>query len=335
MVYFFLLYLVSANNEGHKQPSITENAPKLAGGEKMKLILELSEQVTEQGDKISKLEKKVKDRDQVIEELRVKLRNKTEYLTALNQSGLSDRGDKNISNSKSDRSSETPVRRYWGSSSPSHSGYKSGNTKIKKESDVDDLFAVQGDCNEVDDDFDNSGSMKKLSELLQGTKSDDLKARESLEVLNSDRQNSNNNQLYQIVEETKESGTGRDSGLGSAGKRESEATANNGVTDSYLNWKEPSALSFKSELSDSDSVTGLHSQTKVSSAPPKLQNQGSTKSKKKSHILKKHIPGKNHDRPPRPGRAFVNLSENDDVLSTERISSSHKFLPVLSPVNVS
>lgn len=280
-----------------------DDKPKLPGGEKMKLILELSQQVTEQQDKIAALERQLNDKDHTVQELRAKLKNNSEYLKALN-------GDKSSKGSVSENNSSLNRSLSCNNASVMYTSKKG-----KEAARVKSL---------AQEDSDEGSNLLKLSSLLQGVKVDKNKTRHYDEVLvEEDNDGSGFNQGNVLVDEG-EIGTGRDSGLGSAGKREEERIRNENKLQSLLSdWRDSG-----SGLSDSDLECDTNSSSKVMSAPPTLQNSGRGKQKKKSNSLKKRVPSS--ERPPRPGMAFMN-----SVVEETALTSNHNLSPVISPVQVS
>ena len=290
-----------------------DDKPKLPGGEKMKLILELSQQVTEQQDKIVALQKQVEDKDKIVKELRAKMKNNADYLKAINQKGESgDSRNNSNSNIHGDRNdnNNSNIRRTQSYSSTSM--IKSQPVKKMVSPEVCEL-AENGE-----------DSMSKLTSLLQSVKpkktkhpmSDDID--ELLEE--ADRRSQ---VLLDGNDVTEPDGrTGRDSGLGSAGKREEEEQRqSNDRKKVLLDWQDSG-----SGLSDSDLEPSNYS-SKVSSAPPTLRS--GTRQKKKSHVLRKRVPS--HDRPPRPGMAFMN-SVVEETAFPDHMDKSHRHI---SPVEVS
>lgn len=289
--------------------------PALPGGDKMALILELSQQATDQQDKIAALERVVGERDRLVDEMRAKLRNNSQYLTAINTSR--DGGD------TGGEGRHTPSKKNNG-------GKKAGNTESKKTtkkpktnvSNVDSLFAFTDDDDNDDYDFE-SGSMAKLSSLLRGVKA----------PVGGPAATDDDPVGARLGEG--ETGTGRDSGLGSAGKREEEQLAGAGKSRSQkplYEWKEH-VQSFESGsgLSDSDFEHHLYGNHKVASAPPKLQNRdGDKKLKKKSSSLKKRafLQDIVADKPPKPSQAFIDVVHEEDSITASFKSGSHGISPV-------
>lgn len=304
---------------------------KLPGGEKMALILELSNQVAEQEDKISRLEKKLKDKDQVISEMRARMKNNAQYLSVINDkpgdktSMKLTAGDLDRNDSNNDASKYNVNTRLIGvaaaSSSAQHDvGRHKSNSKYEK------LFTLDEEQSDNEE-----GNLTKLSSFMKDVRAKNDKVGISTESLNDDRQSSSpGNKNIGCVFEDAEGNTGRDSGLGSAGKREDIEKKHEGGSNVNLRiWKD-STVSFESGsgLSDSDFDGFPASQSKVYSAPPKLQNGGGVKLKKKSNSLRRHASKK--DRPPRPGEAFVNTSSfhSDDQII-------NKLTPIIGRVEVS
>lgn len=271
---------------------------KLYGDEKMKLILELSEQVTEQQEKITKLEKKLKERDQVVDDLRYKLKTDFEYLKVSNISQ-----DKTASKNQS-------------VNSESHSG-SSGSSKLHYARAADTrkgaVSVTTGGMFTVDEKkYGNDGEhMLKLSSFLKGITPSNNKHRTSKDVFEDSVVLSELvGKTEQLINLSLESGNGRDSGLGSAGKRDEKSVLRKEIEEAKLHNSSSHSMETGSDLSESDFEHNI-SNHKISSAPPKLQNGGSRKLKKKSSSLRKYS-----DRPPRPTLAFedakfsVNESEN-------------------------
>ena len=301
--------------------SETDGSNSIPGGGKMKLILELSAQVTEQNDKISKLERKLKDRDQIIDELRVKLKNNMEYLKARDEVGnqRSATIDKNNNNNNQKVCNSYPHNQKHSRKTVEGSRKPAESSK----NDIDSLFAVTEENSE--EEFDDEGKMEKLTALLHGVRSKNDKLRQSTDSLDDGKMNDNDD-LLAIRDEDEElrkfSGTSRDSGyLGSAGKQRKTA-AQDKVVPNY-GQKEPS-FSLESGLSDSDlddlgNISGSHSQ--ITSAPPTLQRNLAGQKLKKTSSLKRRVSQKKDrtDKPniPKPSLAFVNSAHcpvNDDSI---------------------
>ena len=294
--------------------SETEGADSIPGGSKMKLILELSAQVTEQNDKISKLERKLKDKDQIVDELRVKLKNNMEYLKARDgvdnqRSASNDKNNNNHSVSKSNPNSQNSGRKM------AESSRKTADTAVKSadlsRNNIDSLFAVTEENSE--EEFDEEDKMEKLTALLHGVRAKNDKLRKSTDSLD-DGKVSDKDDLLAIRESEEDlrkfSGTSRDSGLGSAGKQ--RKAAQDKVIPNY-GQREPS-FSLESGLSDSDlddlgNISGSHSQ--ITSAPPQLERNVTGQKLKKRSSLKRRVSQKKErtvDKPniPKPSLAFVN-----------------------------
>ncbi|XP_045216666.2 uncharacterized protein PF3D7_1120000-like isoform X2 [Mercenaria mercenaria] len=298
-----------------------EDSPKLPGGEKMALILELSEQVTEQQDRITKLERKLKEKDQIVDELRSKLKNNSQYLSVLNKT-------------KEDKEKHERNKTAGGNVG-SNTGYaknpsiKNDKNLFRNENGIDGLFTVEEESSENEEE-----NLTKLSTLLQGVKSSNK------EFINSDHSEGGENDVLgngRIPEtfEDLEANNGRDSGLGSAGKREEKGDikSDSGKPGRIgMEWKDMThSFESGSGLSDSDFEQYGPGLSKVSSAPPKLQNGNGARIKKKSNSLRRHASSKKNDRPPRPGVAFVNsvdtFHKDDHIIN--------KLSPIISPVEVS
>ena len=294
-----------------------DDADSVPGGGKMKLILELSAQVTEQSDKISKLERKLKDRDQIIDELRVKLKNNMEYLKARDEVGnqRSATSDKNNNNNNQMVSKSYPHNQNHGKKT-AESSRKSAESRKTAESlknNIDSLFAVNEENS--DEEFDDAGKMEKLTTLLQGVRSKNDKLRQSTDSLDDGRVNDNDDLLAikgNEEELRKFSGTSRDSGLGSAGKQ--RKVGQDKVVSSY--GQKEYSFSLESGLSDTDlddfgNITGSHSQ--ITSAPPTLQRNAAGQKLKKTSSLKRRVSQKKDrtDKPniPKPSLAFVNSAQ--------------------------
>lgn len=298
-------------------------APKLPGGEKMALILELSEQVAEQQDKISKLEHKLNEKEQVVTDLRTKLKNNAKYLSVLNKTNegkgteepcpLEDGGSNKYLTPKTTNINKSTLTR--------NQMLKNDRVPFKNDHVAEGLFTVNEESSENEDD-----SLLKLSSYLSGVKAD-VKVRTSLDQSEEKKEG----QIFESFEDL-EANNGRDSGLGSAGKRDEKADKKVEFDRSGMDWKDVScSLEAGSGLSDSDFEQYGPSQSKVSSAPPKLQNGGGVRHKKKSNSLRRHASSRKEDRPPRPGMAFVNsagtLHKDDHIVN--------KLSPIISPVEVS
>ena len=323
-----LLFLTESSGDPNPVTSSeTDGSNSIPGGGKMKLILELSAQVTEQNDKISKLERKLKDRDQIIDELRVKLKNNMEYLKARDEVG----NQRSATNDKNNNNNQKVSKSYPHNQNHSRKTAKSSGkptdlaTKTVESSrnDIDSLFAVTEENSE--EEFDDEGKMEKLTALLHGVRSKNDKLRQSTDSLDDGKVNDNDD-LLAIRDEDEElrkfSGTSRDSGyLGSAGKQRKTA-AQDKVVPNY-GQKEPS-FSLESGLSDSDlddlgNISGSHSQ--ITSAPPTLQRNLAGQKLKKTSSLKRRVSQKKDrtDKPniPKPSLAFVNSAHrpvNDDSI---------------------
>ncbi|KAL4228312.1 hypothetical protein ACF0H5_013743 [Mactra antiquata] len=305
-----------------------EDSKTLPGGEKMALILELSNQVAEQEDKISKLERKLTEKDQIISEMRAKMKNNAQYLSVLNDKANEKSSTANLVKTDShDRYSKQNVStRVIGVAAANTSVQ---NTASKHKTDkIDHLFTVDEESSDNDDD-----NLSKLNGLLKGVKAKNDKVRLSTDSYDDDIPSSSPNyrQLQGIAEDL-EGNTGRDSGLGSAGKRDENKKMESNNNDHLRNWKD-STPSFESGsgLSDSDfDVSPSSAHDKVYSAPPKLQNSGGVRLKKKSNSLRRHATSKK-DRPPKPGVAFVNSTSSYN--SDENIIN--KLSPIISRVEVS
>lgn len=282
-----------------------EDKPKLPGGEKMKLILELSEQVTEQQDKITALEQKLKDKDQLVQDFRLKLKNNSEYLKVTNRKCDSgDNGSENISSIRSSQSHSNP-------SLEKYSLRKLGQSKKTQRLEVKEY---------VEDDEGNS--LSKLSSFLHGVRADKSEtgiSDDSLDEILEDADNRSRNLHGSSDVMENDVATGRDSGLGSAGKREEEQRKER--SKNVLDWHDSA-----SGLSDSDFERDSSFSSKIASAPPVLQAGGNRRQKKKSNSLRKKV--SNHDRPPRPGMAFMNSVVEEPAISEYRSK-------VISPVHVS
>lgn len=314
----------------------------LAGGEKMTLILDLSQQVTEQQDKIAKLERIVEDKDQVVGELRARMKNNAQYLSALNKTDATQRKGRVQSYSIGNGDGNTELIDAVANVGDTTVNLKVGtdnsslrNEKIQFKTDHgnDGLFTVDEESsgNEEDD------SLKKLSSLLKDVKVDNDKAPASVDSFNenNDYIPDNSGDMAGLFEEL-ETNNGRDSGLGSAGKREDEYGRKTGQNRPWhrtgSDGKDVSlSMDSGSGLSDSDFEPYGPAQSKIASAPPKLQTDGGAKLKKKSNSLRKRASNMKDDKPPRPGVAFVNSAESmhrDDNLMS-------KLSPIISPVEVS
>ena len=292
----------------------------IPGGGKMKLILELSAQVTEQNEKISKLEKKLKEKDHIVDELRVKLKNNMEYLKARDEVGSQRNGlnDKNNNSHHSSKNLYPNNQNYCRKYADSSKKYADSAVKRTESSrnDVTALFAVTEE--DSDKDFDDSDKMEKLTSLLKGVKAKNDKTRLSTDSLD-DKKNAKDDILATMEDENearKFSGTSRDSGLGSAGKHRQVQNSH------FLEYdqKEPS-FSLESGLSDSDNDNISHS--KIASAPPNLERNYPGQKLKKKSSLKRRASQKNEkhtDRPhiPKPSLAFVN-NKLDSVITDDNI----------------
>lgn len=277
----------------------------------MKLILELSAQVTEQNDKISKLERKLKDKDHIIDELRVKLKNNMEYLKARDEAD----NHRNVSNDKNNNN-HLKSKSYLNGQSQNR---KVAQSAIKNadstQNDMNSFFAVTEE--DSDDDFDDDTKMEKLSALLKGVKVND-KFRHSMDSL--DDKLSDKDDLPNQTDARKYSGTSRDSGLGSAGK---QRNANQKTLVPKYEEKEPS-FSLESGLSDSDLEDFRNdSHSKITSAPPKLERNSQGHKLKKKSSLKRRLSQKNEKYSgkvhiPKPSLAFVN-SEQDSLMADENM----------------
>jgi hypothetical protein len=302
----------------------------LPGGEKMALILELSEQVTEQQDKITKLEKKLKEKEQVVDELRKRMKNNSQYLSALTKfknakdaNGSGDLNDANQAASKSVDPTKSHLRQ--GKQGTTNSSHNRESAKLKKEHPIDSLFTVDEESSDNEEE-----NLTKLSNLLHGVKAEKGKYRLDTESPVDTNNSAVQNEHSAEIEES----NGRDSGLGSAGKREEKEQKKYKLDDkpgSGSKWTDVSDFGdLGSGLSDSDFEQYGLSQGKVSSAPPKLQNTGGVRLKKKSNSLKRHVSSKKSDRPPPPNMAFV---DNRDTLGDDMLVN--QLSPIYSPVQVS
>ncbi|WAR00744.1 hypothetical protein MAR_025116, partial [Mya arenaria] len=304
------------SQSGNVNTTKVDEGVSLPGGEKMALILELSQQVAEQQDRIASLEGKLEDRDRVVEELRTKMKNNSQYLKAVN-SARDGATESAIGDLRKTTSLKYKVK-------PAGKEQSSTNTN-KRFSDADRIDAL---FSHGEDDDSDTGSMAKLSSLLRGVKAPANKTKVNQE---SDDDEIGNRQNQ--IQESDPNNGGRDSGLGSAGKRD-EAT-NNVSRPSLADWKDH-VHSFESGsgLSDSDFDNHPHIGSKVSSAPPKLQNRDNKKLKKKSNSLKKHVSGYGEviDKPPRPSLAFMSSLHEED---SESLLHGIKPLSHISPVQVS
>ena len=298
--------------------SEAEGTGSVPGGGKMELILELSAQVTEQNEKISKLERKLKEKDQIVDELRVKLKNNMEYLKARDEvdnlrTGSSDKNNSGSSN----KSGNTHQNSQSYNRKNAVSSRKTADSAVKNaessRNDVSSLFAVTEE--ESDNDFDDADKMEKLSALLKGVRAKNDKTRHSTDSLDdklSDPDDLLVTKKDGEMDARKFSGTSRDSGVGSAGKQ--RKAQNNSVTN--FDQKEPS-FSFESGLSDS-SPEDNYSHSKISSAPPTFGKHHPGQKLKKKSSLKRRASQKN-DRPhiPKPGLAFVSSNDHEPALTDD------------------
>ncbi|KAH3741465.1 uncharacterized protein LOC127851359 [Dreissena polymorpha] len=294
-----------------------------AGGDKMKLILELSEQVADQQDKIAALESTVRARDTTIDELRKKMKNNSDYLKAINSARDSPQleqtgGNRNKNNNSGKRLSK-------------HSSFTSTQSKSQHVSDaakIDALFSYGEE--ESDED---GGSLNKLSSLLKGVKSSAKKPNSSLDLphdtLDSDRHASIGGST---PGDEQDASNGRDSGLGSAGKRDEQLLNGKRIT-ALSDWRDH-VPSFESGsgLSDSDMEPLYHSAGKISSAPAKMRNIEGKKLKKKSNSLRNRSKaiGEVADKPPRPSMAFMKPVHEEDfgLPSVGRSPVSKQISPI-------
>lgn len=289
----------------------------------MALILELSEQVAEQQDKIKKLEEKVKERDQTVEDLRAKLKNNSQYLSVLNKT-TEDKVKHERMKTAGISSSSSNVTGY-----ARNTNSKNVRTSYEIDKNIDGLFTVDEESSENEEDC-----LLKLSANLKDVKS--IK-KDNINIDSPKHTKSGVLGMGPAADsfEELEANNGRDSGLGSAGKREEDGDMKTGASmkgRSVMDWKDRThSFESGSGLSDSDFEQYGPSISKVSSAPPKLQNGQGTKLKKKSNSLRRHASSKKNDRPPRPGVAFVNSAdsfhEDDHIIN--------KLSPIISPVQVS
>ena len=328
------IILGSAGGDKEKNSSESGDTESIPGGGKMKLILELSAQVTEQNEKISKLEKKLKDKDLIVDELRVKLKNNMEYLKARDEADSLRNGSKDKNNSNH----TIGKTRYLNSNQTRtslNSSKKFADPAIKRvdssKKDMTSLFAVNEE--DSDDEFSDSDKMDKLTSLLHGVKAKNDKTRLSTDSLDDNKNVRIDDHLGGNEDESearKLSGTSRDSGVGSAGKQRQSQT--NNIPD--YDRKEPS-FSLESGLSDSDNEYFSHS--KIASAPPSLERTHPGQKVKKTSSLKRRVSqnkGKSSERPhiPKPSLAFVKTNDSiDSVIADESVYK----LPGLSSVQVS
>jgi uncharacterized coiled-coil protein SlyX len=323
---WFTFFSGTKASQGDVTPkfSIVEDSPILPGGEKMALILELSEQVTEQQDKINKLERKLKDRDQTVEDLRAKLKNNSQYLSVLNKTTEDKVKHERMKSAGLGGSDGNNITGY-----PRNMGMKNTRNSYEIDKNIDGLFTVDEESSENEEDC-----LLKLSANLK-----DVKA-SNKNLVSIDSPKYAKSGILNVGSASEpfddlEANNGRDSGLGSAGKREEGGevkTESGKKTRKDRDWKDRThSFESGSGLSDSDFEQYGPGVSKVSSAPPKLQNGQGTKLKKKSNSLRRHASSKRNDRPPRPGVAFVNtadsLHEDDHIIN--------KLSPLISPVEVS